>query len=300
MIVHCPVCNEILQEIDSPYALSQLFELWKPTIFSTDTILEHASQSLYTQLYKCPKCELEIFFPQIIGSPQFYKESYIKLPYSNDKWEFEIAKNDIKNLKSFIEIGCGEGAFLSKIKTIPNIIGIEYNPEAAEIARKNGFTIYNSTDYNRIKNNVDGIALFHVLEHVPNPIDFLKNLIFLLNDDGKIYISVPNQDGPIKYINPCAHNMPPHHATRWNQTTFKVLAQQLNLSIDKITYEPLRLSDHYYYSYYWVNYKFKNKYIRYLLSNILIIIFKILQKIGIKQITNLKGHSIYIIMKRGK
>ena len=36
------------------------------------------------------------------------------------------------------------------------------------------------------------ICLHYVLEHVPNPVEVLKNLQHLLKDDGVIYISVPN------------------------------------------------------------------------------------------------------------
>ena len=36
--------------------------------------------------------------------------------------------------------------------------------------------------------------MFHVLEHIEKPIDFLKNLKQLLNENGKIYIEVPNVD----------------------------------------------------------------------------------------------------------
>ena len=40
----------------------------------------------------------------------------------------------------------------------------------------------------------DKIFLFHVIEHIEKPMDFLENLKQLLNENGKIYIEVPNVD----------------------------------------------------------------------------------------------------------
>lgn len=40
----------------------------------------------------------------------------------------------------------------------------------------------------------DKIFMFHVLEHIEDPVTFLENLKPLLNPKGKIYIEVPNVD----------------------------------------------------------------------------------------------------------
>lgn len=324
---YCPICNNLLQSAEQQYTTEQLFSLWKPIEFSTETIQAHKNQSNYTELYKCPYCELEIFFPQIIGTSKFYIETYnleyiipsttttgrtrwnterVKnsLPYSNDKWEFTEIQSDLKDIQSLLEVGCGEGAFLSKIKTlVPDLYGVEYNEEAINTSRKAGFIIYNSNDYNSISKKFDAIVIFHVLEHVANPKEFIQMLSNLLKDDGLLYISVPNQDGVIQFINPCIHNMPPHHATRWHKKTFEVLAQQLNFSINKIAYEPLSVKDHYYYTHYWINSNIISSSIimslfRHTIRKFSIGLFKFLNLFNIKYFKLLKGQSIYIILKK--
>lgn len=220
--------------------------------------------------------------------------------YTDDKWEFYEAQKDLKDVRSLIEIGCGEGAFLKIVQhNVSCIVGVEYNEQAIKASRKNGFSIYTSDEYDAIpKNYFDAVVVFHVLEHVADPVNFIKNLTTLITNNGKIYLSVPNQDGPIKFINPCIHNMPPHHATRWHTKTFEILAEQLNLFVEKIRYEPLATRDHYYYTYYWINSKIKNTKMRYLINKITSCFFKILIKLHIHQFKWLQGQSLYIILKK--
>jgi 2-polyprenyl-3-methyl-5-hydroxy-6-metoxy-1,4-benzoquinol methylase len=223
--------------------------------------------------------------------------------YVNDRWEFSEAQKDLVGTQSLIEIGCGEGKFLKKIHNIvPCIIGIEYNEHAIKTARDNGFTIYTSDEY--IEKKFDAIIAFHVLEHMANPINFIQSLSNMINDHGKIYLSVPNQDGPIQFIEPCIHNMPPHHATRWHAKTFKVLADRLHLSIEKIEFEPLAITDHYYYTHYWINSKITGKsYIhnifKLFLNKMTSGIFELLKQLHVQRFKWLKGQSIYVILKRG-
>jgi len=304
---HCPICNTLLQTKGREYSTDQLFELLKPTQFLNETIKLHRAQSNYTQLYQCPNCELEIFLPQIIGSPQFYIEMYnatnkdLSL-YVDDRWEFSEAQKDLIGTQSLIEIGCGEGAFLKKIRdTVPYIIGIEYNEHAVKTARNNGFIIY-TPDYN-IEEKFDAIIAFHILEHMADPLDFIRSLSARIKNHGKIYLSVPNQDGPIQFIEPCIHNMPPHHATRWHAKTFKILSDQLHLSIEKIEFEPLAITDHYYYTHYWINSKITGKsYIhnifKIFLNRITSGIFEILKKMRVQKFKWLKGQSIYVILRK--
>jgi hypothetical protein len=81
----------------------------------------------------------------------------------------------------------------------------------------------------------------------------------MIKKGGKICISVPNQKGPISYIDPCIMNMPPHHLTRWSLNSFKQAAISLDLKIVDVKYEPLLLSNHSYYSYFLIKKYFFEK-----------------------------------------
>jgi 2-polyprenyl-3-methyl-5-hydroxy-6-metoxy-1,4-benzoquinol methylase len=290
------------------YSLNQLLELWKPITFSIRTIEEYQKQSYYTQMYTCPTCNLDIFLPQIIGTSSFYGELQSQEEvgyYEETKWEFSESLKDIKNSQSVLEIGCGSGNFLNRIKEIvPDSWGLEYNEDAIKCAKNKGLNITHIDETQKLeKGSFDISVSFHVLEHIAQPCEFVLNMVTWVKKGGKICISVPNQDGPLKYIVPCHMNLPPHHATRWRKKTFEVLADKLNLEIERIAYEPLLLRNHTYYSYYWVNSlihgtSFFKRIIRFSLSKSLTIFFEILVRCNFTYFNLLKGQSIYVVMSR--
>jgi 2-polyprenyl-3-methyl-5-hydroxy-6-metoxy-1,4-benzoquinol methylase len=304
----CPVCGSNLYPIGDVYTLDQLLDLWKPVVFSEDIIKEHRVQSDYTQKYHCSHCELDIFLPIITGTPNFYKELQLDKNfgyYQDIKWEFFESEKDVYGSGSLIEIGCGIGNYLEYIRNIClNIWGVEYNETAIQCAREKGLNIIHVDEEMDLKRESFDVATsFHVLEHVNDPYGFVQNMMRWIKPGGKMCISVPNQDGPVKYITPCQSNMPPHHITRWRERTFKVLASKLNLKIDRITYEPLLLSNHSYYSYYWVNSfisgdSILSKSMRFILNHLLTTFFESLIKLHFKYFGLLRGQSIYVVFRK--
>lgn len=307
MIQCCPVCNNILEPIGQVYTLDQLLELWKPFVFSDKVIQELRDQSDFTQEYMCQNCNLGIFLPQIIGTPQFYQELQCDKNfgyYPDEKWEFGESVKDIftgsDQHKCVIEFGCGVGHYLEFMKNFHICAyGLEYNDDAINVARSKGLNVIHIKDITQFLPGIfDASVSFHVLEHVKDPINFIKNMMLYVHPC-KICISVPNQDGPIKYMMPCYMNMPPHHATRWRKRTFEVLSDKLGLKIERVAYEPLLLQNHSYYSLYWVN-TIKSKFIRNMLGKVLNHFFKILLKLNYRYFWLLQGQSIYVVMGRKK
>lgn len=307
----CPVCASTLLPCGRKYSLQELFDLWKPVEFASETIAEHMGQSEYTQLYICPACKLEIFFPQIIGSSGFYVDLLRHenvYAYSHQKWDFDEALKDAKGCRSAIEIGCGPGNFLEQLAPIVNeIYGTEYNEHALGVARSKGFEVFGIDDKqgDKLRGKCEIAYSFHVLEHVPDPIQFIQEMFSWVGNDGKIGLSVPDMDGPVKYINPCVSNMPPHHATRWKLKTFEVLAEKCGYKIDRVAYEPLALNQHSYYSGYWVGEiltgdSFFMRAVRSVVRRLLLTFFKVATSLGIEYISWLRGQSIYVLLSKNK
>jgi 2-polyprenyl-3-methyl-5-hydroxy-6-metoxy-1,4-benzoquinol methylase len=302
--------------VGEPYDIDELFRLWWPVEFSQTTVDEHRRIANATQLHCCPECGLETFSPQIIGSPAFYVEAYnlagtqstSEFTYSVDKWDFDEAVIDAQGRKRIFEFGCGNGNFLSRIRnTASEVAGLEYNPAAVITAREKGLRVYSPDEgTHAFGNDWNAVFSFHVLEHVVDPVSFVRAMADTVKkEDGMIGISVPNQDGPISYIDPCVMNMPPHHATRWRLSTFEALAKRLNLVITRVAYEPLLLENHSYYSVYWVRKllpqtSFAGKILRFCLSSMLRLFFGGLRRIGLKYFPLLKGQSIYVSMTHVK
>jgi 2-polyprenyl-3-methyl-5-hydroxy-6-metoxy-1,4-benzoquinol methylase len=257
----CPICNSKKIEQKNTYSTSSLLAMWNVD-FSNDVSTEHISQAIQTTLYKCKNCKFEFFYPIIYGTPAFYSELELKTNYyESDKWDFSIALQKALEIKGkILEIGSGPGNFLKKCNDNGiECYGTEYNDNAFEKAKKAGIKMIKSVDMNLYHNYFDAVFSFHVLEHVSNPMDFFEFHIKMIKKGGKICISVPNQDGPISYIDPCIMNMPPHHLTRWSLNSFKEAAKKLNLKIVDVKYEPLLLSNHSYYSYFFIKKYFFDK-----------------------------------------
>lgn len=256
----CLVCKETLRSQGPRYELLTLLELWKPVAFSEKTVAEHMAQSSFTQLYRCNKCRLGVFLPQIIGTPRFYIEAYnldgaqaeSDFTYSARKWDFVEGLSGLRAGNRILEVGCGPGHFLRLAAEAGcSVVGVEFNDAAAQAARHLGFRVHATLEHALAAGEqFDWVFAFHVLEHVADPIAFLGLLRRLMKPNGRIGIAVPNQDGPVRFIEPCVQDMPPHHATRWSRTTFRHAAQRVDLSIVRVAREPLTEENAYYYTTY--------------------------------------------------
>ncbi len=108
---------------------------------------------------------------------------------NDDLRRFNYLKNKIKN-KKLLDFGCGKGKFLSLAKKdSKNIAGLEINKQLFNHLKKK-FKMYD--DICNVDQKFDVITLFHVLEHIPNQIDILKNIKKILNKNGKLIIEVPH------------------------------------------------------------------------------------------------------------
>ena len=97
---------------------------------------------------------------------------------------------------SILEIGASTGHFLSALGPyVKERTGVELNAEhAAFAAEKMGITVYDKpiNDTNHALKSFDFIFMFHVFEHVPDPIGFLQSVTPYLSNKGRLYIEVPN------------------------------------------------------------------------------------------------------------
>ena len=93
---------------------------------------------------------------------------------------------------SILDIGAGTGDFLSVVKENGWItIGVEPSDKAKAIAKNKGVAFVDQTS--ELENNsFDIITMWHVLEHVPNLDNQLKELKRLLKPNGNLIIAVPN------------------------------------------------------------------------------------------------------------
>lgn len=115
----------------------------------------------------------------------------LKNTYEDDYRRFKQFNKLIKN-KSYLDIGTGLGGILDWMKKCTReIAAVEPRSELRNILSKK-YLIYESIDEIPPQKKFDIITLFHVFEHIPNPIVTLKKIFHLMNEGGKLIIEVPH------------------------------------------------------------------------------------------------------------
>jgi SAM-dependent methyltransferase len=131
-----------------------------------------------------------------------YRSNYVKHT-AEKQWEISLPESqarvaNFRNLftknSRILEIGCASGSFLFEAKDyVKSITGIELTDDFVVYAREKGLDVKKSLD-EIPDNSFDLIFMFHVLEHIDDPIAFLKGVEKKLSDGGKLIIEVPNVD----------------------------------------------------------------------------------------------------------
>ena len=100
-------------------------------------------------------------------------------------------KKFIKN-KTVLDFGCGSGGFLFHAKKIAKqVTGVELETRVQNYW-KNSINIF--SDIDSTKQKFDLITMFHVVEHVGDPIKIITNIEKFLKKKGVLIIEVPNHD----------------------------------------------------------------------------------------------------------
>jgi len=116
------------------------------------------------------------------------------------------------------------------------------NPSAIEKARDKQLDIHNESleAHSRLnKNKYDMLCSFQVLEHIADVHSFIEQALCCLKRNGKLIISVPNNDSFISETDQIL-NMPPHHVGLWDQKSLRSIASVFSLKLDAILVEPIQ------------------------------------------------------------
>ena len=107
-----------------------------------------------------------------------------------------------------LEVGSATGEFVEEAMAVGyEAIGIEPSKWAANVAQQSGADIFCgnladwSVEYAGFR--VDAVAMFHVLEHVDDPVELLRQSRSVLAEHGRLFIEVPNaSSGAAKSFDP--------------------------------------------------------------------------------------------------
>ena len=218
------------------------------------TIKDHSVSKETFELYRDETLDLVFTHPQPsekILSKYYESEDYIS--HTDGKRSlFEKAYHFVKNIAlknklqlintlqkdkgSLLDIGAGTGEFLCVAKENGwNCVGVEPSEKAKGIALKKNVSFADATQQLEDQ-SFDVITMWHVLEHVPNIENQIKELKRLLKPKGTILIAVPNFnsfDAKHYGVFWAAYDVP-RHLWHFSKTAIKLLFQKQDLHLEKV------------------------------------------------------------------
>ena len=151
---------------------------------------------------QCSRCGLAATDPPLSGAERFYPAAYRRYGRATLRLLRWLYRRRVRRWASrfptcgsALEIGCGDGWMLATLRDQGwRVLGSERSAEAARFAADvNGIPIVlGGLDEITDSEQFDLIILFHVLEHVEQPLDMLRRCSALLRPDGLIVVSVPS------------------------------------------------------------------------------------------------------------
>jgi 2-polyprenyl-3-methyl-5-hydroxy-6-metoxy-1,4-benzoquinol methylase len=158
-------------------------------------------------IYRCPVCETQMFQgPDLNYETEEYRQLVDNSSTSSSYYQMhdheQSSRLSFFNLGDFrnatcIDVGAGAGSFLDLIKGFAGqTIAVEpasyYHPEL----QSKGHVVfsYGTDALAKFEGKADLVTCFSVIEHIPDPVVFMRELALLCRPGGTIIISTPNSD----------------------------------------------------------------------------------------------------------
>jgi SAM-dependent methyltransferase len=162
-------------------------------------------QLSFGKYFQCQDCG-SVFLPSLSLDSDFYDADY--LAYSSGRTNIsgkvatfngyldrveKYAEGDGRRL---LDVGCGVGLMLDVASARGwDVVGVEISDHARSVARSKGHRVMEALEYvqhlTTHEQQFDLISLLDVIEHVTDPVNFIKKVSQLLRPGGIIIIAAP-------------------------------------------------------------------------------------------------------------
>jgi 2-polyprenyl-3-methyl-5-hydroxy-6-metoxy-1,4-benzoquinol methylase len=143
-----------------------------------------------------------------------------------------------------LEIGCGSGDYMKNMKSLGWIVeGVEIDPVACRYARDvNLLTVHEGTVESAAcpDNCFDAIVMYHVIEHIYDPVGLLKECHRIVKPGGRVIVITPNIEswGCSKFQENWRGLEPPRHIHIFSPRTMNKTAKLAGLQAVSVTTTP--------------------------------------------------------------
>ena len=143
-----------------------------------------------------------------------------------------------------LDYGCGWGYLTKKLRDRNYcIVGCDIVKPLIDRLNDMWLSVFHADDIRLDRANFDLILLLEVLEHVPDPVEFLKTMIKRF-PNSKLLISVPNANRiPLSLGIEDIADKPPHHYTQFNVTKLISVTEQAGYKINYQCEVPIKWNE---------------------------------------------------------
>lgn len=192
---------------------------------------------------KCKECGLVRLSDTVGDLDAFYASSGMRADESQDLEKIRLASrvDDERRFrytermiegKRVIDFGCGDGGYLIRASQVAaSVAGVELEHAMRKALNAEGMCCFSSIQE---AGQADVITLFHVLEHLEDPLSYLKEFRNYLSPDGLMIIEVPNADDALLSLYDCKAFA---DFTYWICHIYLYTLSTLHLLFDKAQYE---------------------------------------------------------------
>jgi ADP-heptose:LPS heptosyltransferase/SAM-dependent methyltransferase len=229
-----------------------------------------------SRVFECPSCGVQFTYPmKIMDYEGAYKKDYQDLlsfgsslayeSYQNvedeateiEKWSrvprFNVLLPILSQLPKgrLLDVGCSTGFFMLIARRLGfDVYGMEASEKAVEIAKsKFNLNVVRALNFEELpqdfKEPYKVVTAFEVLEHVHEPMKFLKDIYSLLENDGFLILSCPpfykfeNTAKGYRKYKWWYNDYPPHHVTRWKPWSLHYALKKAGFDEVHLFTEPL-------------------------------------------------------------
>jgi len=229
----CPVCNcrEIMEYHQIGLAPHVEHELMPGVTVSAAIISRYSQCRECHVIFQNPRMserELNTFY-----SKGYYRRTINLTDEEKDADEMyratvdaKIIKQHLGDVSSHLDIGCSRGYLLEQVGAASRV-GVESDVDHVTAS---GIKVYSDID-DVSKKRFDLVTAIHVLEHVADPLTFLKRMVAVTNANGHLIIEVPtwkSPGGPLR--------LP--HLFHFEPDVLRLMCREVGLNVEHTEFTP--------------------------------------------------------------